>query len=156
MTDTDTAVARLEAVLDRLERLGLVPPVPGQTAATDPDGYPAAVVSGELIEAAWGNAVVDKLRNHYEQLANSFVQSGTAVLGASAGNLYQVFFPEPFADNPAVTVINGDIGATVPVVISQYSLAAHTVVFAIHDMTGAPLGGTFRLTWIAHGPKVFP
>ena len=46
-------------VIERLERLERqFGPTPGTQAATNPDGTPAAVAAGELIEAAWGNAVV--------------------------------------------------------------------------------------------------
>jgi hypothetical protein len=73
---TDTAVARLEAILERLERLGLAPPTPGQQAAVNPDGTPAPVVSGELIESAWGNAVSDSITE---------LRRFHGVLGASSG-----------------------------------------------------------------------
>jgi hypothetical protein len=59
---SDADLTRLEQILDRLERIGMVlsaPPSPDQHAAVGADGYPQTVVSGELIEAAWGNAVVD-------------------------------------------------------------------------------------------------
>lgn len=60
---TDLAVvdrlARLEDLVGRLEAVaGLVEVTP---AAVNPDGTPGPVAAGELIQASWGNAVVDTL-----------------------------------------------------------------------------------------------
>lgn len=61
MTDTDTTLADLEALVDaRLAALGVVP-MAEPRAAVDPNGTPGLVVSGELIESAWGNAVTNNV-----------------------------------------------------------------------------------------------
>jgi hypothetical protein len=58
--DTSVALLRLEAVLDRLERLGLTAPEV-TPASVNPNGTPGPVAAGELIESAWGNAVADSI-----------------------------------------------------------------------------------------------
>lgn len=60
MTMTDVDLARWESLVSRLE--ALVPGAPVPLGGVDPDGFPSHVAAGELIESAWGNAVVDKLR----------------------------------------------------------------------------------------------
>jgi hypothetical protein len=59
MTKADERITRLEAVLERLEALGLSGPVVNP-ASINPDGSPGHVAAGELIESAWGNAVSDE------------------------------------------------------------------------------------------------
>jgi len=53
----DEAISQVADVLAQLRATQAVP-----AAAVDPDGYPSHVAAGELIESAWGNAVVDTLR----------------------------------------------------------------------------------------------
>lgn len=55
MTDDD--LARLEERLAALEEAPEVTPT-----GVDANGWPTYVAAGELIEASWGNAVVDKLK----------------------------------------------------------------------------------------------
>ena len=61
MSDTAT-IDRLDAIVARLEALGLMPPPAIGLAAVDPDGFPGNVAAGELIESAWGNAVANSMR----------------------------------------------------------------------------------------------
>jgi hypothetical protein len=79
-TDPDL-LARVERLIIELERI--VPAtgdVAGPLAAVNPDGTPGHVAADELIESAWGNAVVDTLdRRPRGRLASAFsgtVQSG--------------------------------------------------------------------------------
>lgn len=86
MTDTDTTVLdRLDQIVARLEALGLaVPAVP--RAALDPDGTPGHVAAGELIESAWGNAVVDQLDDH-ERLKVDTGWTALTIVSGITGNL---------------------------------------------------------------------
>lgn len=58
-SDIDLAdrLGRLDAVIARLESLA-GPAMPSPLAATDANGFPGPVAPDELIESAWGNAVV--------------------------------------------------------------------------------------------------
>lgn len=89
---TDDQVARLERLLDRIERLGVsVEPL----AATDTDGNPGAVAAGELIESAWGNAVADHVVKRY---ALGSRLPATKPLGALAVNTEPVAGRPPLVD----------------------------------------------------------
>jgi len=59
MTDAATTLARLEAVVARLEALGAGPALAVPFATINPDGTPGNVAADELIESAWGNATSD-------------------------------------------------------------------------------------------------
>jgi hypothetical protein len=74
MTVTESTTAELRALVHRLEHLLAGPDA---RAATDLDGYPAHVAPGELIESAWGNAVVDTLQYH-KRTAGTWVTWGGA------------------------------------------------------------------------------
>jgi hypothetical protein len=58
-------VEQLDAIVRRLEviqsALGITDLAVTPRAPVDPDGFPAHVAAGELIESAWGNATVDTL-----------------------------------------------------------------------------------------------
>jgi hypothetical protein len=54
-----TDVDRLRALVAELDRL--LAAGPSQLAAVNPDGTPGHVAANELIESAWGNAVVDTI-----------------------------------------------------------------------------------------------
>jgi len=151
MTDSSNAVARLEEVLDRLERLGLVPPAPGQTAAVDPDGYPGRVVSGELIESAWGNAVADKIHDHGAYLYSTFIQAQAAVIAAASAGVFNINFPQPYASPPVVAVMNGDAGSGA---LFMGLSVVTTTGFTVNVKGEAPYGphpGPIRFSWIAVG-----
>lgn len=60
MTDQQT-IDRLDALVTRLEALGIPDVEASPRAPVNPDGSPGNVAAGELIESAWGNAVVDTL-----------------------------------------------------------------------------------------------
>jgi len=59
MTDAAITLARLEAVVARLEALGAGPALAAPFATVNPDGTPGHVAADELIESAWGNATSD-------------------------------------------------------------------------------------------------
>jgi len=77
MSETDTAapltvaeaMAQVATILDGLRALEAAP-----AAAVTADGYPGNVAAGELIESAWGNAVV-----------TGFSKSGIVIAGTAAG-----------------------------------------------------------------------
>ena len=76
----DAALARLESVLDRLERLGLAAPPEVEPLAAGT--VPPHVAAGELIQSSWGNAVVDMLawlntRRGITALSSPSVPGGT-------------------------------------------------------------------------------
>ena len=72
-TDADT-LARLEAVLARLERLA---PSPAELDAVTPFAL-NTVVPGELIESAWGNSVIERITRptEYKSAAIAFAATG--------------------------------------------------------------------------------
>ena len=88
MTDTttplsvDDAIAQVQAVLTQLQTQAAVAP-----ATVLPDGTPGPVAAGELIESAWGNAVVNTLKR---SVGCSYWQSNQAF---TAGLTAQVVWP---------------------------------------------------------------
>lgn len=154
MTDPNELADRLEAVLDRLDRLGLAGPTPTPTTAVDPDGYPGVVVSGELVEAAWGNAVVAKLRDHFDQLGIEWMQSGNVVLTSISSGVFRIDYPEAFANSPAVGVVNGDTAATPQLFLGITATEPTHVIFTATTAAGDPFNSPLRVLWIAHGEKV--
>jgi hypothetical protein len=79
--------ARLRTLVAELDRL-LASPAP--LAATDPDGFPAHVASGELIESAWGNAVVDRLHRSHEVDAGFTTGTCPPITGPGAFDMQTV------------------------------------------------------------------
>lgn len=84
MTDTAPAplsvvdaIARVEAVLAQLKAVEAQP-----FAAVLPDGRPDHVAAGELIESAWGNAVVDTLARLVWDYAIGSITVDVPVAGA--------------------------------------------------------------------------
>jgi hypothetical protein len=77
----DDRLARLDAVVAQLERLGLVaPPEVEAFAAGD---LPPHVAAGELITSAWGNAVVDEVTRLRAQVSNDYVHAGGMANGTA-------------------------------------------------------------------------
>jgi hypothetical protein len=85
-----TDVVRLRALVTELDRL-LAPDLPA-LAVVDPDGNPGHVTAGELIESAWGNAVVDRVVKRYANKAaiDAVVSpaNGTIALAVDTGWLW--------------------------------------------------------------------
>jgi hypothetical protein len=87
MTDR-TIIERLER-LERAARLGVTP-----LAATDADGNPSPVAAGELIEASWGNAVVDHVVKRFADetaLATWAAPNGALAVTTDTGTIWQRF-----------------------------------------------------------------
>lgn len=60
-TTNDELLARLDVIEAALTSLG----GPALLAATDSSGNPSTVAAGQLIESAWGNAVIDRIIRRY-------------------------------------------------------------------------------------------
>jgi hypothetical protein len=74
-TRTDTILERLDAITAQLDALESHPPAPA-TQLVDPYGNPAMVAAGDLIEAAWGNAVAGRVAHRFPTSAALFATSG--------------------------------------------------------------------------------
>lgn len=91
-------------------------------AAVDPNGFPTPVAPNQIIESAWGNATVTKLREAHDR-ASQYLQStfgiGSANVDATGGATYAVwlnvgnFTPPAWAKTAVVhSVISGVAGIT--------------------------------------------
>jgi hypothetical protein len=100
MTIDTAELTEMRALIRRFEQLLATPDA---RAAVDPDGYPGQVAAGELIESAWGNAVVDKLHDLPKLNGNGgstdrlLFQSGYVNAMTSAAGAVPVNYGEAFA-----------------------------------------------------------
>ena len=108
MSDTST-LERLEAIVARLEKLGLAPAelAVAPLAAVDPDGFPGHVAAGELIESAWGNATVDTLHRLRDEqpMAHISAYTGPPVVLSSSTWVVAQTGPAPSLTKPGVYLI---------------------------------------------------
>jgi hypothetical protein len=86
---SDIDAARLRTLVAELDRLIASP---GPSAAVDPDGTPGHVAAGELIESAWGNAVVDDLDDLRQRFpaVQQINNAGTVATGPNTWTRFQI------------------------------------------------------------------
>jgi hypothetical protein len=77
MTTTEELAARLNTIEAALNSLG----GPELFAATDSSGNPSTVAAGQLIESAWGNAVIDRIVRRYATAAARNTALPTPAIG---------------------------------------------------------------------------
>lgn len=152
MTDT---LDRLEQLVARLERLGIAPTAPPGVEARAP--YPANVTAGELIESAWGNMVVEKLRDLPLVIGNggstdrlllqpaSGVQTTTGV-GAIAHNWATPFAVPPAG--PSVVAIGGLFMAGQPAWCNTISVDEVSCQLQFHNYDATPMANQSIAYWV--------
>ena len=142
MTATDTNLDRLEAVVARLERLGIAAPTLAPEPALVPGvTFPANVAPGELIESAWGNAVVTSLQQIDFYLANRFpyrIEAGkTAVNTNSSGQANMVL--------PVTAESYVSFAAVIDRPTAGFHIAAGRIPFVFAELS--PNGLTIDMTF---------
>ena len=133
-------------------------------AAANPDGTPGRVAAGELIEAAWGNAVADTITNGAAGLkyrtdnlwtwAGQEVQAVTSTVMTDVNGQTQVNFPHAFAGNAVgVSIINNN-PTDGPFIYTIVTLGSGAVIFKAywHDGT-AVVNRSITVRVIATGPR---
>ena len=161
MSDTtEDLLARFEAVVARLEELG--GPGISLAAATNPDGTPANVAAGELIESAWGNAVADtierlKIPNAIagdgDPIGNLQIGTGQVATVLDANGNVLVPFPASFVSLVSVVVSNSKYPSVhVP---SAVSITLSNFTLHVRNMdTGAPAASeACQVGWVAIGRR---
>lgn len=81
---TDVMLERLDAILTQLEALGVAVPSPtAPETRMDAHGNPGLVAAGELIESAWGNAVVGRVVQRFPNITalNAWAPGNGAIAG---------------------------------------------------------------------------
>jgi len=84
--------------------------------SVDPNGFPNHVAADELIESAWGNAVVDNLK----RVARQFAAVGGG--GSSGGGIDIVTLTVPAVPIPTVCVVQGHLRVDIASIAGTYNV----------------------------------
>jgi hypothetical protein len=96
--------------------------------------------------------MVDRMQS---QVGDTFIQSGNTVANPAYAQVFEIYFHEPFLDNPIVTVMNGAYGDSGILQMDILNLFPERFTVAVHRLNGDAVTSICRFLWIAHGRKVF-
>jgi hypothetical protein len=147
-TKTDAMMERLDAIVAQLEALTGPPGVP--TTHLDASGNPGLVAAGELIESAWGNAVVTRVINRYPNqtaLIATAPPSGTLAVTTDLGVVWirdaGSWKPTALGNRVTFRAVGGGAGQNVPV----DTLVQCTWASEVSDPFNVLSTGTFTAPW---------
>lgn len=89
------------------------------------------------------------------QLGDSYIQSGNTVANPAYAQVFEVYFHEPFFDQPIVNVMNGAYGDSGILQMDILAIFPDRFTVAVHRLNGDGVTTICRFLWIAHGRKVF-
>lgn len=154
-------VARLEAVTAVLQAGGALPDTPTQQAGANPDGTPANVAAGELIEAAWGNATANTIKTYkprWDSLWTAYatrLQAWIAYYSTDAAGFARIPFPAAFGGTVvAVSMIDADPTTAGPHLYTTRETAADAFWCFTYRHDGVPhANSSLAARVIAVGPR---
>jgi len=166
MTDTNVDLDRLESLVARFEAAAQTMGVPAELGVEALATLPGHVVSGELIESAWGNLVVDCLtafapHNLIRGSSNdgfiSIIGEVAVVTTDASGNAV-IPFPVAFAAPPQVIPIQGEPGSyggnTYQIALYDSAVTASQFGIKLIGPTGGGVtNSAVRVNYIAIGRR---